>query len=112
MQDPNQAAAGPPISYVPAEIAYNANILYFCRILTSTVAGCLIGVLGITGVYGFLMYFVNFFIISGLIYVLKVNQNTDPYFISKSTLFWDGIFHGMLTYIMFWTLFYDIVHIY
>jgi hypothetical protein len=60
-----------------------------------TLAGCIVGTTGLTGIWGFIVYFVTFFFVSGLTAV-KLKFNIEPFFQSYWILFWDGIFGGLL----------------
>lgn len=65
------------------------------RIGISSIAGCITGILGIVGLYGFLAYFLSY----GLIVVmlsLKMNFQTKTYFQSTSSLISDGLFQGFM----------------
>jgi len=76
----------------------------------SIIAGCGSGIIGMTGLLGFLPYFITYAIISGLVWI-KMQGKPLVFFQSENAL-WDGIFTGLLSYVLFWTLSYDIVHIY
>ena len=43
---------------------------------------------------------------------LKVSCEPKPFFKKPKDLWTDGIVEALMSYILFWTLFYDIVHIY
>lgn len=75
------------------------------------ISGCVAGVLGLTGLLGFVAFFVTSLLLSGALY-LKVSCEPAPYFKQGSDLWFEGVMQAMLSYIFFWTLFYDIVHVY
>eukprot|EP01119_Soliformovum_irregulare_P019177 TRINITY_DN601_c0_g1_i1.p1 TRINITY_DN601_c0_g1~~TRINITY_DN601_c0_g1_i1.p1 ORF type:complete len:121 (-),score=20.22 TRINITY_DN601_c0_g1_i1:74-406(-) len=95
----------------PENMKYNEAVAMNIRNGISILGGGVAGVLGLTGVYGFLAYFLTYGLIV-VLFSLKMNHNTTKYFPSASGLFWDGLWQGLLSYILFWTLMYDIVHIY
>jgi len=97
--------------YSPEKISSNNYVVYFSRICVSSLAGCAIGILGITGIYGLLCYFLSYALLTVLL-LMKMQFNTEIYFQSTSQLIWDGLFQGLLSYVLFWTLLYDIVHVY
>ena len=130
---------------------HNAQTLGFTRTSTSVLAGCVAGVLGLTGFYGFLFYFLSILLAAAVwLYRLdfdaKVASHTahtavpvtvddtaliarltviacgmrhcccvrvcQPYFSHWHHLVSDGLMSGLMTYVLFWTLMYDIVYIY
>jgi len=97
--------------YNAEKIGSNNYVVYFSRICVSSLAGCAIGILGITGIYGLLCYFFSYGLLT-LFLLLKMQFKTEIYFQSTSHLVWDGLFQGLLSYVLFWTLLYDIVHVY
>lgn len=81
--------------FSPERIAYNNNILYFCRILVGSAAGSAAGILQLTAIWGALFYFLTYGLLSLFIFV-KLQFKTETYFISSNNIVYDGIFHGML----------------
>lgn len=92
-------------------IGFNARILNFCRVFVAIVAGCAAGIMGITGVSGFVCFFISTLLLSVGLY-LKVSCDPKPFFKKPDDIWTEGITQAMMSYILFWTLFYDIVHIY
>ena len=43
---------------------------------------------------------------------LKVSMEPKPFFKKPEDIWTEGIMQALMSYILFWTLFYDIVHIY
>eukprot|EP01113_Clastostelium_recurvatum_P006380 TRINITY_DN12881_c0_g1_i1.p1 TRINITY_DN12881_c0_g1~~TRINITY_DN12881_c0_g1_i1.p1 ORF type:complete len:108 (-),score=4.87 TRINITY_DN12881_c0_g1_i1:138-440(-) len=97
--------------FSPDHMVNNNRVLYFSRILMSIIAGCGAGIIGMTGLIGFIPYFLTYFIISVLMW-MKMHSKPLVYFQTESALWWDGVFTGLLSYVLFWTLSYDVVHIY
>mmetsp|Transcript_29481 Transcript_29481/g.64408 ORF Transcript_29481/g.64408 Transcript_29481/m.64408 type:complete len:122 (-) Transcript_29481:330-695(-) len=89
----------------------NMRAVVFCRTFISIVAGIVAGILGLTNVAGFTSYFVMMGMVS---LGLAARTNFDPtaYYPTTSKITYDGITSGLMTFVLFWTLFYDIVHIY
>ncbi|KAL7753209.1 hypothetical protein RI367_000984 [Sorochytrium milnesiophthora] len=119
------------MQYSDAAVAHNAFTLNFCRSSFSFVAGATAGVLGLTSIPGFVFYFVTSFVMSGIIYLLKVvggsnNNNSNNhassagskqqtpvvYFKSASELWIGGLLGGLLSYVLFWTMVNGIIRIY
>ena len=112
MQDPS-AEAEVDFSEVFAmdRIGYNARILNFVRTFVAIISGCAAGIMGITGLYGFACFFISTLLLSVGLY-LKVSCEPKPFFKKPEDIWTEGIMQGLMSYILFWTLFYDIVHIY
>eukprot|EP01118_Nematostelium_gracile_P017973 TRINITY_DN7824_c0_g1_i2.p1 TRINITY_DN7824_c0_g1~~TRINITY_DN7824_c0_g1_i2.p1 ORF type:complete len:106 (+),score=18.04 TRINITY_DN7824_c0_g1_i2:73-390(+) len=90
----------------------NNNVLHFIRICILTIAGCIAGIMGLTGLWGFLSY-AFFYIFTEICILSKMKFQTNQYFpASTSQIFMDGVTTGLLSFILFWTLMYNIVHIY
>jgi hypothetical protein len=73
----------------------------FSRMFLSIFTGCCAGVLGFTGLSGFLFYFASAVLATGLLFV-KAGTNSVEYFQSKSAIA-DGIGGGLLSFVLFWT---------
>mmetsp|Transcript_11782 Transcript_11782/g.16129 ORF Transcript_11782/g.16129 Transcript_11782/m.16129 type:complete len:113 (+) Transcript_11782:79-417(+) len=93
------------------KIAFNTQKLNYCRVFAAIASGCVAGVLGLTGLLGFFVFFVTSLLLSAGLY-LKVGCEPTPYFRQSSDVWFEGVMQAMLSYIFFWTLFYDIVHVY
>ncbi|CAL4125579.1 unnamed protein product, partial [Meganyctiphanes norvegica] len=69
------------------------------------------GLLGLTSLYGF-----GFFFLTGvllwLLLLVKAGSQWEKYFVSRKTLLTSGLFSGVFTYVLFWTFFYGMVHVY
>ncbi|CAN0133419.1 unnamed protein product, partial [Heterosigma akashiwo] len=75
---------------------------------------CIPGILGCTGLWGFLS-FIGFYSLTSLsIFVLKMKGDPCSYTMSKSTtsFFFDGAQTYGLSFVLFWTLSYALVYIY
>uniref|UniRef100_A0A7S2XA63 ER membrane protein complex subunit 6 n=1 Tax=Lotharella oceanica TaxID=641309 RepID=A0A7S2XA63_9EUKA len=92
-------------------IAHNVKVIHFCRILISIVVGAACGIIGYTGIRGFL-FFILSWIGTSLSYFVRTGWDTEKYFTSTWLLVTHDLFQGTLSFMLFWTLFYDIVHIY
>jgi len=56
-------------------------------------------------------YFVSYGVLSALM-LLKMSFRTGDYFPSIWTFILDGVFQGGLSFVLFWTLLFNIVHVY
>lgn len=89
----------------------NAAVLDYCRTSVSALSGATAGILGLTGLYGFIFYFLASFLLS-LLLILKAGRRWNKCFKSRRLLFTGGLVGGLFTYILFWTFLYGMVHVY
>ncbi|NXT90921.1 EMC6 protein, partial [Anhinga rufa] len=94
-----------------AAVRGNAAILDYCRTSVSALSGATAGILGLTGLHGFIFYFVASVLLSVLL-VLKAGRRWNKYFKSRRPLFTGGLIGGLFTYVLFWTFLYGMVHVY
>ncbi|KAH9548017.1 hypothetical protein CY35_11G066800 [Sphagnum magellanicum] len=98
-------------AYSQENIQHNMRIIYYSRTFLSIVGGVVAGVLGLTGVTGFLCYFVIMLLASAGIAV-KTKFDVFSFFDSWNRITIDGIAQGFMSFVLFWTFAYDIVHIF
>lgn len=89
----------------------NAGIIDYCRTSGSVIAGVIAGVMGLTGLYGFVFFFIYSAFLSVLL-VAKAGTSWRNYFASSGALWFDGILGGLFTYVLLWTFMYGMVHVY
>lgn len=89
----------------------NAAVLDYCRTSVSALSGATAGILGLTGLYGFIFYFLSAFLLS-LLLILKAGRRWSKFFKSRRLLFTGGLVGGLFTYVLFWTFLYGMVHVY
>lgn len=94
-----------------AAVRGNAAILDYCRTSVSALSGATAGILGLTGLHGFIFYFLASVLLS-LLLVLKAGRRWNKYFKSRRPLFTGGLIGGLFTYVLFWTFLYGMVHVY
>ena len=107
----NHARNTEPVLYNEVAIRFNENTLEQCRTSVSALSGCVAGILGLTSYKGFLFYAFSIFFLSFLIY-LYIRNDHRTYFTSLNHIFIYGVFNGLLTYVLFWTFLYGMVHVY
>ncbi|XP_064636604.1 ER membrane protein complex subunit 6-like [Lineus longissimus] len=100
-----------PVAFSEAALRQNAAVLDYCRTSMCALAGSTAGIMGLTGLYGFIFYFVTAFILS-LMLLAKAGSQWAKYFKSRMVLFTGGVFGGLFTYVLFWTFLYGMVHVY
>ncbi|MED6244984.1 ER membrane complex subunit 6 [Ataeniobius toweri] len=88
----------------------NAAVLDYCRTSVSALSGATAGILGLTGLYGFIFYFLSSFLLS-LLLILKAGRRWNKCFKSRRLLFTGGLVGGLFTYVLFWTFLYGMVHL-
>jgi len=95
----------------PEKIANNVRIVYSSRIFLSIIAGCTAGILGLTGLIGFACYLL-LCTLQTIVLLFKIKFKVHTFYKSLFTMWLEGLVQGLLSFILFWTLIYDIVHIY
>ncbi|CAH8536667.1 unnamed protein product [Schistosoma rodhaini] len=99
------------ITYSPAAAQHNLALINYCRISIAALSGCTAGILGLTGIMGFMFYFLAHGFLS-LLLLQKAGKLWNKYFIQRSCLTYGGVFGELTTYILFWTFIYGMVHVY
>ncbi|KAG0555340.1 hypothetical protein M758_12G164600 [Ceratodon purpureus] len=82
-------------AYSQENVQINMRIIYYSRTFLSIVGGVIAGVLGLTGISGFLCYFLIMMLASGGI-AAKAKFDVHSYFDSWNRVLFDGIGQGML----------------
>uniref|UniRef100_A0A7S4JIP4 ER membrane protein complex subunit 6 n=1 Tax=Paramoeba aestuarina TaxID=180227 RepID=A0A7S4JIP4_9EUKA len=96
------------------QMAYNSNVKTISRGRTalSLVLGGAAGVLGLTGLKGILFYFILSVLILGVGFLLKTQSSPHTFVPALASYFLIGVFESMMSYLLFWTLVYDMVHVF
>ncbi|EGF99524.1 uncharacterized protein MELLADRAFT_94286 [Melampsora larici-populina 98AG31] len=105
-------------SICPEILISNQKSIEFIKSMTSTISGSLCGILGLTNHLGFLFYLLTSFIVSSLIWFstfIKSKSSTSSnqsltYFKSSYTLWTSSLIDNLFTFILWWTLFYGLIH--
>jgi membrane protein DedA with SNARE-associated domain len=95
----------------PEAIAHNNRAIFFCRIIVASVAGSAAGILGVTGLGGFLFYAAVTALVS-LLALHHAGYSTNKYFTTPSAVWTEAVGQGLLSYVLFWTLFYGFTYIF
>ncbi|KQK04995.1 ER membrane protein complex subunit 6 [Brachypodium distachyon] len=89
----------------------NVRSILYSRTFLSIIGGVVAGIWGFTGLTGFIFYFLIMMVASlGLLAKSKFSVHT--YFDSWSRILVEGVFGGLMSFVLFWTFAYDIVHIF
>ena len=99
------------VLYSEIAVRLNENSLEQCRTSVSALSGCVAGILGLTSYKGFLFYGFSMLFLSFLIYLYIRNEHRK-FFTSLNHIFINGFLNGLLTYVLFWTFLYGMVHLY
>ncbi|CAF0873829.1 unnamed protein product [Rotaria sp. Silwood1] len=99
------------ILYSDAAVRFNENSLEQCRTSVSALSGCVAGIIGLTSYKGFLFYGFSMFLLSVVIFMFIRNEHRK-FFTGLNHVFVNGFFNGLLTYVLFWTFLYGMVHVY
>ncbi|XP_038880512.1 ER membrane protein complex subunit 6 [Benincasa hispida] len=89
----------------------NLKIIYYSRTFLSIIGGVIAGILGFTGLNGFIFYFIVMAITS-LALATKAGFSFRSYFESWNQILLDGFLSGLMSFVLFWTFAYDIIHIF
>ncbi|XP_024995085.1 ER membrane protein complex subunit 6 [Cynara cardunculus var. scolymus] len=89
----------------------NMKVVYYSRTFMSIIGGVIAGILGFTGLMGFVVY-VLVMAITSVCLTAKAGFSIHSYFDSWNRVLMDGFLGGLLSFVLFWTFAYDIVHIF
>ncbi|CAK0860674.1 unnamed protein product [Prorocentrum cordatum] len=92
-------------------LAANSKSLGHARVLAGAVAGCVAGLLRCEGLSGVLLFLTVTLLHSAMIYA-KMGFNVTRYFQKTQDIFVRDCTHGLLPFILIWTLVYDMAHIF
>ncbi|KAL3505602.1 hypothetical protein ACH5RR_030984 [Cinchona calisaya] len=98
-------------SYNAENMQSNMKVIYYSRTFMSIIGGVIAGILGFTGLMGFVFYFLVMAITSAGI-AAKAGFSVHLYFDSWNLIILDGFLGGLMSFVLFWTFAYDIVHIF
>eukprot|EP00457_Paulinella_chromatophora_P018274 gb/GEZN01019545.1/.p1 GENE.gb/GEZN01019545.1/~~gb/GEZN01019545.1/.p1 ORF type:complete len:112 (-),score=12.36 gb/GEZN01019545.1/:363-698(-) len=107
--DGDKVPAGERLS--PKNLQHNNLLLNNSRVLTACVSGFVAGVLGLTGWSGLFFYVFATALTSGFLF-LKSDFHPEIYFQSWTSLAFDGVSGAFMSYLLFWTLVYNGLHVY
>lgn len=102
------SSAGPPRprEKVYNELAVKANgtSILFVRACVATIAGIAAGILGLSGLYGFVFYALVSAATGALLASLKADGRPQLYFKDWSGVWVDEVFGNLFSFVLFWTL--------
>lgn len=104
MEPPAEAEVDFSEVYAMDRIGWNTQKMAFCRIFVAIVSGCAAGIMGFTGLMGFVIFLMTTCVLSVGLYI-KVSCDPQPFFKKPEEIWTEGISQAAMSYIMFWTLF-------
>merc|ERR1719198_1159772 len=96
--------------FMPA-LQHNARTLAHTRIFSGCMAGGVAGLLKCEGLSGVFVFIVITLLHSAMIF-MKMGGDVTRHFPKAQDIFVSQFSHGVMSFILFWTLAYDMVHIF
>ncbi|KAG5362004.1 ER membrane protein complex subunit 6 [Yarrowia sp. C11] len=91
-------------------IAENTKSIQYVRSVSSLAIGVGAGILHLESYHGFVFYAIASTVVSILLYTVSSTGNPSRYFVHPvKQLFVDDIFSGLSSFLLMWTLFYELV---
>jgi hypothetical protein len=81
-------------------------------VASAILAGSVAGILGMEGLAGFLFFVFSCFITSGMLCLRMGSLSMSDFFPKPNQVWTSGLTEGLMSYILFWTLLFDLVHIF
>ncbi|CDW55583.1 Rab5ip and Ribosomal S4 and S4 domain containing protein [Trichuris trichiura] len=97
--------------YSDGAVRNNYAVLEYSRTCQAAASGVAAGILGLTGLNGFMFYCLCAFVQSA-VWCWKAGFHLSDYFTHPSAVLTHGVLGGLFTYVLFWTFLYGIVHVY
>ena len=99
--------------YDQNRIMQNSQAIDWARTVMGVVGGVVTGILGLTGFNGFISFIV-FHMITSVVILLKMNFDSSKYLPGSKPLsfLFTNITGCIMEHLLFWTMFYGIVHVY
>ncbi|XP_068638063.1 uncharacterized protein [Aristolochia californica] len=89
----------------------NLKVIYYSRTFLSIIGGVVAGILGLTGFMCFVVYFL-IMAMTSLGLAAKAKFSINSYFDYWNRIVFEGFLGGLMSFVLFWTFAYDIVHIF
>jgi hypothetical protein len=97
--------------YSESAVRYNDYLLEYFQTSMSALSGCAAGVIGFTGLNGFLFYFISAIVLS-ILFVVYLGPNFKKYYMNRQHVITGTLWSGIQTYLLFWTFLFGMVHVY
>ncbi|KAJ9518485.1 hypothetical protein V8C86DRAFT_2521607 [Haematococcus lacustris] len=113
MSSTAKSATKPADLVNPVNLRHNLGVLGFFRTFTAVIAGIVVGIIGVEGWIGFVPHFLAQLLCAPAM-LGKGAASPVKYFHTWFTLLFFNVFSSttLLTYILFWMVFYNLCHIF
>ena len=92
---------------------HNEKVVEYVHTSMCVFAGCIAGITGMKGIQGFAFLTAVYVFTAVALWVVKLGMNVSVYFNTSVVSFLvAGVMSQALSFILFWTLSYGLVHIY
>lgn len=109
---PAAGASAPNAKVDPIALQSNMKTMMMVKAILTVAGGIVTGILGFTGLAGFAVYAVVQ-AIAVVVLLLKAGGDLGKYWQASAFSLWTGsLLEQLVTFIMFWTLAFALVHIY
>lgn len=109
-ETPQQAAV--LHKYSPIALKRNHHQMAMCRLLLGVLAGVVSGILRVEGIVNGLLMFLVANLVGSVVMCVQTRPVKAYFENGLRDVFTAQLFSGTMTYILVWTLVYDIVHIF
>jgi hypothetical protein len=82
------------------------------RVFVCIFAGSACGILGLTGWLGMLFFAIVGVGVSTAMLLVKARMQPAVFLPSPNAVAFGSLFNGLMSYVLFWTLLYNVVHVY
>lgn len=96
--------------FSPQTIIFNNQLLEKARTMTLIFGGITAGILGLDGLQGLIFYFGLITFVS-LVLAISLGFSAKPYFRSFGEAIGAGLTSNVLTYLLMWVMFYNLVYV-
>lgn len=101
------------ITLNPAAFMNNMKEVSNIRAYMTIILGCIIGIMGVSGYIGFVYYIITNILLSIIIIQFKFHSKLGNYIpMTFVSFIISGISDTFLSFVLFWTLLYGLVHLY
>ncbi|KAL8277016.1 hypothetical protein RQP46_010550 [Phenoliferia psychrophenolica] len=90
----------------------NSQQIHYVKSTTASIAGATAGLLGLTNLSGFAFYLVASLVVGASFAAGNCKASPTKYFAKATDVFLGGLLDNAFAFVLFWTLFYALVHIY
>ncbi|BGP70700.1 hypothetical protein NBRC10513v2_004061 [Rhodotorula toruloides] len=94
-------SSGSPI-FVP-NLVHNQRALYYVKSTTACIAGSIAGILGLTNLHGFVLFFITSFGVGALYSAVNCGMKPGRYFPKAREPLLSGTLGNCFSFILFWT---------